>query len=234
MDEGWFNATLDEQYELIKTLKSNDDTQIHVLRHRTLGRDMVKRVYKGTGEVYKLLRSLAHPNIVNVYEVFTGSDYTVVLEEYINGQTVAEVLETGLYHTRGAINIVHALCDALEILHTKGIIHRDIKPENIMIDEAGMVKLIDFDAAKLYKSYKSDDTRIMGTAGYAAPEQFGLAQSDERTDIFALGVLMNVMLTGSHPSKKLYSGKLKSIIEKCIQTNPGKRYQSVTQLQESL
>ena len=96
------------------------------------------------------------------------------------------------------------------------------------------MKLIDFDASRFFKKGQSKDTVIIGTAGYAAPEQLGFAQSDERTDIFALGVLMNVMLTGEHPTNKLYKGKLRKVIEKCIQLDPQKRYKNVEELKKIL
>ena len=72
------------------------------------------------------------------------------------------------------------------VLHKNNIIHRDIKPENVIIDKYGNVKLVDFDSARVYKTYQSNDTSFTGTAGFAAPEQFAISQTDPRTDIFAL------------------------------------------------
>jgi serine/threonine protein kinase len=114
-------------------------------------------------------------------------------------------------------------------------VHLDIKPENVMIDNNGTVKLIDYSAAKLYKSHRTQDTQLLGTAGYAAPEQFGITQSDGRVDIYALGILMNVMLTGEHPSKAFYKkGRLKKIIEKCTRIDPNRRYQKIKDLKKAL
>lgn len=110
------------------------------------------------------------------------------------------------------------------MLRSLGIIHRDIKPENVMINDNGVVKLIDFNAAKLYKSYQVNDTVMIGTTGFAAPEQFGIAQSDERTDIFSLGHSAE----WESPSRRLYPGKrLAHIIGKCTQIAPDKRYSNV-------
>ena len=103
-----------------------------------------------------------------------------------------------------------------------------------MIDSNGNVKLIDFDAARLYKPYQSKDTQAIGTMGYAAPEQYGINQTDERTDIYAIGVLMNVMLTGKPPEIRLYNGRLKRVIVKCTQTIPDNRYQNVKELKRNL
>ncbi|MGN0171994.1 MAG: serine/threonine-protein kinase [Acutalibacteraceae bacterium] len=180
------------------------------------------------------MRTISHPNLPTVYEVLEDQGRVIVLEEYIDGMSVSAVLENGLYSEYGVQQVVSSVCDALEALHTFGIIHRDIKPENIMIDNDGHVTLIDFDAAKLYKPFHSEDTMLVGTAGYAAPEQFGIAQSDKRSDIFALGVLMNVMLTGDHPSKRMYHGKMAKIIQRCVQVDPNKRYPSAADLKAAI
>ncbi len=234
MDEKWLNDVLREQYRLVKVLKNTDKSQIIVLRHKTLGKEIVKRTIKGSEEVYTLLKSIFHPNISNVYDVVRTKDRVVVLEEYIDGQTIYEYLKVNLYSPTGVKRIISALCDALGFLHSHKIIHKDIKPENVMIDNRGNVRLIDFDAARVYKPYQSGDTRMIGTTGYAAPEQYGLNQTDERTDIYAIGVLMNVMLTGEPPERKLYSGKLKKVIVKCTQTIPDNRYQNVSELKKVL
>lgn len=139
-----------------------------------------------------------------------------------------------MYTYGGAAKILRALCDALEALHSHGFVHRDIKPENVMIDDHGQVKLIDFDAARAFDGIKSHDTVILGTVGFAPPEQFGVAQSDPRSDIYALGVLFNVMLTGAHPSRKLAAGKAGRLILKCTQIQPGMRYASVAELRRKL
>ena len=103
-----------------------------------------------------------------------------------------------------------------------------------MIDSIGNVKLIDFDAARIFKSYQQQDTSFIGTAGFAAPEQYGINQTDPRSDIFALGILLNVMLTGEHPSRKLYKGRLTKVIEKCINIDPNKRYANIKDLYKKL
>ena len=114
------------------------------------------------------------------------------------------------------------------------IIHRDIKPENIIIAPNNKVYLIDFNAAKRFNPDKNYDTVLMETVEYAAPEQFGFSPSDIQTDIYALGVLLNVMLTGCFPREKLYDGKLSTVILKCISIDPSKRFRSVTRLSDSL
>lgn len=225
---------LKEQYSVVKVYKKTEKKSIILLRHNELKKDIICRKFTGDCSAYKILRDISFANIAAVFDVSEVENEVTVLEEFVNGVTVADILLNGLYDERGVKHIVKSICDALTVIHSYGIVHRDIKPENVMITDNGTIKLIDFDAARLFKNGQSKDTRIMGTAGYAAPEQLGLAQSDERTDIFALGVLMNVMLTGEHPSKKLYKGKMTKIIEKCIQLDPQKRYATAAELKKSL
>ena len=225
---------LKEQYSVVKVYKKTEKKSIILLRHNELKKDIICRKFTGDCSAYKILRDISFANIAAVFDVSEVENEVTVLEEFVNGVTVADILLNGLYDERGVKHIVKSLCDALTVINSYGIVHRDIKPENVMITDNGTIKLIDFDAARLFKNGQSKDTKIMGTAGYAAPEQLGLAQSDERTDIFALGVLMNVMLTGEHPSKKLYKGKMTKIIEKCIQLDPQKRYTTAAELKKSL
>ena len=230
----WIDEKLEKHYRLVRVLKKTEKTEILHLRHISIEKDIVKRVQTGNAEVYDILRRISHPNIPKVYEVVTHGTDTIVLEEYINGITVSQELQSKLFSEKDTRSIVRSLCSALDAIHALGIIHRDIKPEHVIIGEDGIVKLIDYDTARLYKPYKTADTFITGTTGYAAPEQFGLTQSDERTDIFSLGILMNVMLTGVHPSQKLHSGKLSKVIEKCTQIDPNKRYAGAAALAKEL
>ncbi len=113
-----------------------------------------------------------------------------------------------------------------------GAVHRDIKPENIILRGRDAV-LIDFDAARIHKPTSETDTQVLGTVGFAAPEQYGISQSDLRADIYSLGVLINVMLTGEHPSRCMASGRMGRIVERCTRVNPAKRYQNVHRLMEA-
>jgi len=226
----WLNKTLDEHYRLVRVLKENEKSEILHLRHISSGREIIKRSKNGNAEVYEILRRITHKNIPRIYEVVSAGMQMIVLEEFISGNTVSTLLHEGLYSEKDARRIIKQLCGALSAIHTLGIIHRDIKPEHVIIDNDDVVKLIDYDAARLYRFYKTVDTQVIGTTGYAAPEQFGITQSDERTDIFSLGIMMNVMLTGEHPSKELYTGKLSRVIRKCTHIDPNKRYRSAQEL----
>ena len=156
-----------------------------------------------------------------------------VLEEYIQGDSLAFLLAGACLTPAEARKITLQLCNALWVLHSMGAVHRDIKPENVIVRGSEAV-LIDFDASRIFKSGTNQDTQILGTAGYAAPEQYGITQTDERADIYSLGVLLNIMLTGKHPSKELASGRLGRIVQKCTMVNPKKRYKSVLYLMEAL
>ena len=96
-----------------------------------------------------------------------------------------------------------------------------------MVSRAGEVKLIDFNISRVFNSMSDRDTTVLGTNGFAAPEQYGIAESDPRTDIYAVGILINVMLTGEHPAKKLCTGKWKNIVNRCTRINPDERYQRI-------
>ncbi len=103
-----------------------------------------------------------------------------------------------------------------------------------MIDNNGVLKLIDFDVSRVYREERNMDTHILGTKGYASPEQFGFEQTDCRSDIYSVGVLINVLTTGKHIKEKLNDGRLKGIIEKCTSISPDNRYSSVKELQIDL
>ncbi len=230
----WLMEQLNDQYELVRILKQNDKSEICLLRHNTLQKDIVRRSFQGNGEVYQVLQCVSQKNIPAVYEVIADENSALVLEEYIDGVTVSEELQRKVFSEKETRRILYSLCEALFALHSIGIIHRDIKPENVIIQNDGIIKLIDYNASKIFKTYKANDTHVIGTTGFAAPEQFGIAQSDERTDIFSLGIMMNVMLTGTHPSVDLYKGKLAKVIDKCTQIDPKKRYHNISCLAEDL
>ena len=229
-----FENIIAEQFGFVKALRSSDSKSAVVLRHKTLGTQIVVREFSGDISVYDTLKNISHPNLPKIYSAEQSGGRCKVVEEYIDGITVADVLESGLYTPQGACEVAKGVCTALDVLHSLNIIHRDIKPENVMVDSQGTVKLIDFDAARVFKSYQPQDTAFIGTAGFAAPEQYGIKQTDPRSDIFALGILMNVMLTGEHPSKQLYKGKLSKVIEKCINIDPNKRFANVNELAKEL
>lgn len=226
-------SCIEREYETVKILKNSARGCVSLLQNRQNGTRFLFRHYRGNGEVYRKLLGVACPNLPQVMEVAESGGMVAVLEEYIRGDCLAYLLEGALLTPAEARKITLQLCNALWVLHAMGAVHRDIKPENVIIrgDEA---VLIDFDASRIFKSENRGDTQILGTTGFAAPEQYGISQTDQRADIYSLGVLLNIMLTGKHPSRALAGGKLGHIVQKCTMINPEKRYKNVLYLMEAL
>lgn len=185
-------------------------------------------------EVFRTLMNEPVDGIPQIYSVRPGNDCWIVTEEYIHGRTFAEVLKGGLFNKKKAVNICLKLCNILEQLHSKGIVHGDIKPENIILGNDGKIWLIDFDASHFVKDEVGRDTVMLGTPGYASPEQFGFGRSDPRSDIYAMGVLLNIMMTGKHPIYQTVPGRLSIVVEKCTDVDPERRYQNIKELRKGL
>lgn len=220
-------------YSLVAVLSRKNGCEVLHLRNKKSEKDIVLRSFPHSVAAYEKLQNIRHANLPEIYDVLEMENGQIVLEEYIDGITVAQVMEIDKYRSSGARRVLLGLCDALAALHDRGIIHRDVKPENVIIERSGRIVLIDFNASRI-ESGASKDTVIMGTVGYASPEQLGLAQTDARTDIYAAGVLYNVMLTGQHPSVNIASGKAGRIVRKCTAVNPNERYQSAIELWTAL
>ena len=229
-----FNSIIAEQFEFVKSLSGRAEKTANVLRHKASGKKIIYFNLKADVSVFRFLMGISHSNLPRVYSVEPSGGRCEIYEEFIDGITVGDVLQTGHYTESGMKKVVQGVCSALEVLHKNKIIHRDIKPENVIIDTRGNVKLIDFDAARVYDPSKSVDTTFAGTAGFAAPEQFSISQTDSRADIYAMGVLLNTMMTGEHPSTRLAKGKMGRIVTRCTMINPRKRYQSIGRLLEEL
>lgn len=242
------NNILKDEYRLVKQLNNDYDIEenkkdnlIYLYRHKKSGENIVVHINdiidSGVYEVYCMLKMIRHKHIIQVFDVFETDGKLVVIEEHINGGTLGSMLRNdvdGTFQTMkpiGAKRILLQLCDGLFALHSIGIIHRDINPNNIMLTEDGTVKIIDFDISKLYKAGDTKDSIIKGTAGYAPYEQYDIKATDERTDIFSVGVLANELLTGEHPAVNLYKkGKLGKLIAKRTDISPDKRFKSADEL----
>lgn len=221
------------EYDTLRVLKQSPRGAVSVVRHKKSGTRYVFRRYSGSGEVYRRLLPVLCPHLPQIMEAAEQDGQTAVLEEYVQGDTLAELLMGARLTEREARQVTMQLCQALHVLHSMGAVHRDVKPENVILRGSDAV-LIDFDAARIYKDESESDTQVLGTTGFAAPEQYGIFQSDERADIFSLGVLLNIMLTGKHPSREMAAGKMGRIVRKCTMTAPEQRYQSARALMEVL
>ena len=219
------------EYDTLHVLKRSPRGTVSVVRHKKSGTRYVFRRY--SGEVYRRLLPVLCPHLPQIMEAAEQDGQTAVLEEYVQGDTLAELLTGAKLTEKEARQVTMQLCQALHVLHSMGAVHRDVKPENVILRGSDAV-LIDFDAARIYKDESESDTQVLGTTGFAAPEQYGIFQSDERADIFSLGVLLNIMLTGKHPSREMAAGKMGRIVRKCTMTAPEQRYQSARALMEVL
>ena len=228
-----FLEAVTTEYDTLRVLKQSPRGTVSVVRHKKSGTRYVFRRYSGSGEVYRRLLPVLCPHLPQIMEAAEQDGQTAVLEEYVQGDTLAELLMGARLTEREARQVTMQLCQALHVLHSMGAVHRDVKPENVILRGSDAV-LIDFDAARIYKDESESDTQVLGTTGFAAPEQYGIFQSDERADIFSLGVLLNIMLTGKHPSREMTAAKMGRIVRKCTMTAPEQRYQSARALMEVL
>ena len=160
----------------------------------------------------RILAALNHPHIVAIHDFGEAGGYFYLLMEYVEGESLRQLLKTKHLTPTEALAIVAPVCDALQCAHDRGIVHRDIKPENLLIDRSGTVKIADFGIARmmdeagategesgLTESRVAAPTLATGTPDYAAPEQLACAATDHRADIYSLGVVLYEMLTGERP-----------------------------------
>jgi serine/threonine protein kinase len=184
-------------------------------------------------DIYEQLASVRIEGVPAVKECVADDGKLIVVEEYVQGRSLKQVLdEQGLLNEEQAYEIAVQLVDILVRLHQlePAIVHRDIKPSNIIIEKNGHVNLIDFNAARHVNADKNEDTRMLGTVYFAAPEQFGFGQSDERTDIYGLGATINYIMTGDKPGAGIAECRFSDILKKCLMVDAKDRYQSAEEL----
>ena len=225
---------LQSRFTPIRELKSGGRSRITLLRHTETGAQVILRSFQGSAEIYRKLLPVACEHLPKIWEAAEKDGQALVLEEYIQGDSLSFLLEDGrTLPPRQAASIVRQVCGALWVLHSMGIIHRDVKPSNVILQGKTAV-LIDFDASRKSDATSRKDTQVLGTVGYAAPEQYGFTQTDSRADIYAVGVMLNVMLTGEHPSRTLAKGHLGRVIQRCTMISPQRRYPNILRLIEDL
>lgn len=215
----------------------NPEHGITVVQHIQTKKIFVKKILSTYNlSIYQNLMNSPIAGVPKIYGLYEDHGTLTVIEEYILGSTVAELLEKdGAMSERQALSILLSLCDILTALHNRKppIIHRDIKPSNVMLNSDGKVYLLDLNAARADIA-KEEDTKLLGTQGYAAPEQYGFGSSSIQTDIYALGMLMNTMLWGEYRKELFPSKKLLPILKGCTQLNPKDRFQTVPQVKRAL
>lgn len=218
-------------YKTIAVL--NEQHKIYIVQHIQNKKIYVKKILEVYSlEVYKALKSTPVEGTPRIFEIYEENSVLTVIEEYISGQTLKELAETSSVTVEEFKKYIFELCRILSKLHrlSPPIIHRDIKPSNIIITPENHVVLIDFNAAKCFTELKESDTVLLGTQGYAAPEQYGFGSSTAQTDIYAVGILIKEMLSAMPPDTHDFD----SIVKKATQIDPNDRYKDIVHLQNSI
>jgi len=246
------------QYEIEAELGRGGMGAVFRARHRQLDRTVAIKVLLPEHDEPELaerfarearaLASLQHPNIVGVQDVGqTGGLYFLVMD-FVDGTDLRQLLKSGDLTVSDALTWVPQICDALQYAHDEGVVHRDIKPENVLIDQDGKVQIVDFGLAKLLHQDGRDlsltrSVQGLGTPHYMAPEQVaGAAKVDHRADIYSLGVMLYELLTGELPigrfqppsQKSGTAASLDNIVLKSLESDPGRRYQSVGEVKADI
>jgi tetratricopeptide (TPR) repeat protein/tRNA A-37 threonylcarbamoyl transferase component Bud32 len=172
----------------------------------------------------RILADLLHPNLPRIYDHFTENERSYLVMDFIEGRTLEDYLEKANGSSLPLDQVVEwaeQICNVLNYLHNHQppIIFRDLKPSNVMISESGHIYLIDFGIARMFKPGQSHDTIALGSPGFAAPEQYGKAQSSPRSDIYSLGALLHCLLTGVDPSEQPFFFKPASQLNPAIPLN---------------
>jgi serine/threonine protein kinase len=226
-----------EQYSFVSCLKQKDDKQVFLLERIADHLRVILRVTTvGGGEDAqaegRILSRLDHPAIPKAYYIWEVNGKAYLLREYVAGRSLDEAVANGPLAVHDIMRVAQRFSEVLTHLHSQipPVIHRDIKPQNIVLAPDGSLKLIDFGIARTFKPGSDSDTVFAGTLSYAAPEQFGYAQSTRLTDIYAFGILLLFLATGStdrqNISERIKDKGLRRLIEHCIAFNPSDRFQN--------
>ena len=255
-------TVLDGKYEILKQIGKGGMSIVYLAMDKRLNKQWaVKEIRKTASgknnEVVvnsllaeaNLMKRLDHPALPRIVDIIDNGQTIYVIMDYIEGESLGKILkEYGAQPQEQVLDWAKQLCDVLEYLHSQKppIIYRDMKPDNVMLKPEGNLKVIDFGIAREYKEKNLADTTILGTRGYAPPEQHGSRQTDVRSDIYALGMTMHHLLTGADPRNADYmyapirqwnlelSGGLERIIDKCTALDPEDRYQNCSELMYAL
>ncbi|MDA3846033.1 MAG: serine/threonine-protein kinase [Vallitaleaceae bacterium] len=245
-----------DRYEILSLLGEGGMSRVYLVKNIKLGNmwaiKEVPRMNIGIEVLAEadILKKLNHSAIPKIIDIEEDESNVYIIEEYIEGDNLKayKVGQEYIVETQ-VIDWGLQLSEVIQYLHGQQpspIIFRDIKPNNIIVTKSKEIKLVDFGIAREFKQGQSKDTMPLGSRGYAAPEQFGGDQSDERTDIFALGVTLYFLVTGQNLGEPPYivrfdeeiaeqvSGPLKRLIKKCCEPIPENRYQNIAELSQDL
>ena len=230
------------KYDQMECLASHTGRETFLVRRKSDGQAAVAACYDRSVFPFRpdisLLRELEHAGLPRYFEQFQNEQMLCIVREYIEGESL-DVYARERQLTRDDITgIMEQLCDILQVLHTHQppVVHRDIKPENIIVRPDGQIVLIDFDIAREVKEGAAADTVFFGTRGYAPPEQYGFGQTDSRTDIYAFGVLLRWLVTGSVRENRniTIEPDFQDVINRCTAFSPEERYGDIRQVKQAL
>ena len=255
-------TVIDGKYEILKQIGKGGMSTVYLAMDKRLNKQWaVKEIRKSSSgkneEIVinsllaeaNLMKRLDHPTLPRIVDIIDNGSTLYIIMDYIEGESLDKILkEYGPQPEEVVIDWAMQICDAFSYLHSQNpkIIYRDMKPANIMLKPEGNIKIIDFGIAREYKEQNLQDTTVLGTRGYASPEHYGSRQTDERSDIFTLGMTMHHLLTGIDPRPADYmyapvrqwnpalSEGIEAIIDKCTQLNPEDRYQNCAELMYDL
>lgn len=216
----------------------NEEHGVFLVQHRRSKNIYVKKTLTVFNpSVFRYLKEHHVPGTPAIVEAVEDDGKLIVIEEYISGETLKTLLSgASCFSEEQTLSIIRQLCTILREMHraSPSIIHRDVKPSNIILTSDGEVKLIDMNAAKVCASDKQEDTALIGTVGYAAPEQYGFGASGVQVDVYSVGVLLNELLTGESPKKHIAEGRLGRVVQRCTMMDPKDRYASIDELLRDL
>lgn len=244
-DESRYPAAFFEDYEALCCLSGSANAETLLVAERKTGGQFLAKCYLAESRAYgetesALLKRLDYPGIPKYIAEYQNERMLCVVREYIPGLPLDEYAAEVRPTPEQSVSIASQICDILSYLHglEPPVIHRDIKPQNIIIDSDAKAWLIDYGISREYDASASKDTHYFGTVDFAPPEQYGFSQTDRRSDIFSLGVLIGWLLTGeSQPRKampKLGSARLQKIVKTCTDLTPERRYSSAGRVKKAL
>lgn len=214
------------KYEELSVLSDTKKCRTSLMRNKDTGELVVKKeMGKESFSVYSLLKSIKNKNLIKVLECFRDEDKTIEIEEYVNGKRLDDYFREKKATLEQVVDVGIALCEGLAPMHKLNLVHRDIQPKNIIITNEGSLKIIDFDISRKENENATHDTTLLGTVGYAAPEQYGFAQTTNRSDIYSIGAVLKELSSFSDLDK---------IVAKCMEMDPANRYENVEQLENEL
>lgn len=217
-------------YTVVKTLSENT-----LLAEKNNEIFVLKRISETDVPLFRKLFGINQPGLSRVFEITVLEDGIYAVSEFISGLPLKDYIgQKGVMDEKTATDFAIMLCDALAGLHSLGIVHRDLTPNNIIVTGNNLPVIIDYGISRIGKGNKTSDTDTLGTAGYAAPEQFGFRETDSRTDIYALGAVIRFCMTGNPCGRIAGSKQIGRIAEKCSAYEASDRYGSAKQVKEEL